>query len=76
MAELAAKESAFGGDDRTEALLETARVEEAKREDEDAGAELPVKGTEAELAAKKSALGGLFSPPRDGDCLMQPRRGT
>ena len=53
------------------ALLETTGANEADREDEDAGVGLLVKGTEAELAAKESAAGGLFSPPRDGDCLMR-----
>ena len=45
--------------DRFEAILETTWVEEAKREDKEAGAKLLVKGIKAKLAAKKSAFGGL-----------------
>ena len=77
-AELAATESQVKAllettrvDEAYKALLETTRVDEAYRMDEDNSVDLLVKEIEAELAATESAFGGLFNPPRNGDCLMR-----
>jgi hypothetical protein len=77
-AELAATESQVKAllettrvDEAYKELLETTRVDEAYRMDEDNSVDLLVKEIEAELAATESAFGGLFNPPRNGDCLMR-----